>query len=304
MADKGRHIQKGRFSKARPQKKATRMKTTTHKVTSSSAKRARSVIVKKQHIAHSSKAKGAKPQQKQNTRQNARAKNRMAQHSKKPERVVQKPETQKATAAKDAVAAYVEAASAVINNIEGNEVVSSYLKKNVSRRAIEVMHLLGEPKTDEDIAMHLDMKINAVRRILNIMQGYGITNYNISKNVDGWLSFAWYINVNKIGQFFDYVKNMSVASDVVKDNCNDYYICNKCYSDNKLIFTFDAAYEAGFRCSCNNMLTRVGREEAEKLARGPSESLEAKPAVGELAAGNFTEAQTKQTQAYKARRHQ
>ena len=90
----------------------------------------------------------------------------------------------------DAAAEYSKAASVIINNLGSDEIVSSYLRKNVSKRAIDVVGLLDSPKTDEDIAARLGLKINAVRRILNIMQGYGITNYNISKNVDGWLSFS------------------------------------------------------------------------------------------------------------------
>ncbi|MCL5262490.1 MAG: hypothetical protein M1390_01470 [Candidatus Marsarchaeota archaeon] len=175
----------------------------------------------------------------------------------------------------DAAEEYSTAASVIINNLGSDEIVSSYLRKNVSKRAIEVVELLDSPKTDEDIAARLGLKINAVRRILNIMQGYGITNYNISKNVDGWLSFAWYINVNKIGQFLDYVKNMTQTSDVVKDNCNDYFICKNCYESNKLIFTFDAAYEAGFRCTCNGMLTRIDRDEADRLVKEANEQISA-----------------------------
>jgi transcription initiation factor IIE alpha subunit len=175
----------------------------------------------------------------------------------------------------DAAVEYSKAANVIINNLGSDEIVSSYLRKNVSKRAMEVVELLDSPKTDEDIAARLGLKINAVRRILNIMQGYGITNYNISKNVDGWLSFAWYINVNKIGQFLDYVKNMTQTSDVVKDNCNDYFICKNCYESNKLIFTFDAAYEAGFRCTCNGMLTRIGREEADRLVKEANEQISA-----------------------------
>ncbi|MCL4411326.1 hypothetical protein M1329_00075 [Candidatus Marsarchaeota archaeon] len=178
----------------------------------------------------------------------------------------------------DSAEMYARAASVIINSLGSNDMVSSYLRKNVSKRAIEVVELLNSPKTDEEIADKLGLKINAVRRILNIMQGYGITNYNISKNVDGWLSFAWYINVNKIGQFLDYVKNMTQTGDVVKDNCNDYFICKNCYDDNKLIFTFDAAYEARFRCTCNGMLTRIDRIEADRLVREANEQISAESA--------------------------
>ncbi|EQD80504.1 Transcription factor TFIIE, alpha subunit, partial [mine drainage metagenome] len=73
-----------------------------------------------------------------------------------------------------------------------NDFAVNYLKKNVNKNALEVLALLQSPNTDEAISMQLDMKVNSVRRILNIMQGYGITNYYVAKNTNGWLSFAWY----------------------------------------------------------------------------------------------------------------
>ena len=161
--------------------------------------------------------------------------------------------------------ATMEKTKEIIESIMQNETIISYLNKNVSKRASEVLCLLENPKTDEQIAEMLDMKINGVRRILNIMQGYGITNYNISKNVDGWLSFSWYINNNKVDQFFDYVKSVSSTENTIKDGCNDYFICNKCYNDSKMIFTFDAAYEANFKCSCNKMMTRISKEDVGGL---------------------------------------
>jgi transcription factor E len=147
--------------------------------------------------------------------------------------------------------------------------ISDYLNKNVSRHASEVIDLLTTPRTDEEIAAALDLKINAVRRILNIMQGYGITNYNVSKNNEGWLSFAWYINTNKVPQFFDYVKNTTSEKATLKDDCNDYFICKSCYDDNKFIFTFDAAYESGFKCNiCSKQLHRIDRGKASELLSG------------------------------------
>ncbi len=161
----------------------------------------------------------------------------------------------------------IERTKGIIDSIMQNESIISYLNKNVSKRASEVLGLLETPKTDEQIAEMLDMKINGVRRILNIMQGYGITNYNISKNVDGWLSFSWYINNNKVDQFFDYVKSVSSTESTIKDDCNDYFICDKCYKDSKMIFTFDAAYEANFKCSCNKLMVRKSKDDITEILK-------------------------------------
>jgi len=141
-----------------------------------------------------------------------------------------------------------------------------YLKKNVSKMAVDVITMLVTPKTDEYIAEELGMKINAIRRILNIMQGYGITNYYISKNTKGWLSFAWYINTSKLPPFLEYVDSMEREKSIVTDTCNDYFVCQGCYSNDRFVFTFDSAFENNFKCNnCGKNLNRMNREEAQLL---------------------------------------
>lgn len=149
----------------------------------------------------------------------------------------------------------------LVNNLSATE----YLRKNVSKTSVEVISMLVTPKTDEYLAEQLGMKINAVRRVLNIMQGYGITNYYVSKNTKGWLSFAWYINTSKLGPFLDHVMELEREKVVVNNNCNDYFICNSCYDTDKLLYTFDAAFESSFKCSCGKSLSRVEKDKAEAL---------------------------------------
>ena len=142
--------------------------------------------------------------------------------------------------AREAAVKNTENVSKIISEIVMDNDISEYLKKNVSKKAIEIIELLSTPRTDEYITDALEIKINAVRRILNILQGYGITNYNISKNVDGWLSFEWYINAGKAAQFLEFVKNEAGMKNKIDDSCNDYFVCDNCYADNRLIFTFSA----------------------------------------------------------------
>ncbi|MDE1832823.1 MAG: hypothetical protein KGH58_00185 [Candidatus Micrarchaeota archaeon] len=163
-----------------------------------------------------------------------------------------------------------------VENLVANENAIEYLKKNVSKRSVEVLDMLITPKTDEYMAEKLEMKINAIRRILNIMQGYGITNYYISKNTNGWLSFSWYINTSKLQPFLDYINNMERDSAVVNENCNDYFICNDCYKTDKLIFTFDAAYENSFKCNCGNSLERMDSNEVAGMLNKRAASAEEK----------------------------
>jgi transcription initiation factor IIE alpha subunit len=152
-----------------------------------------------------------------------------------------------------------------IDKLLSNEKAVEYLKRNVSKAAIDVVCTLVTPKTDEQLVEQLGMKINAIRRILNIMQGYGITNYYISKNTKGWLSFAWYINTGKLRPFLDYVANTESEKTITNSNCNDYFLCDNCYKTDKLLYTFDAAFESSFRCPCGKSLARMDKEEAETI---------------------------------------
>ncbi len=160
----------------------------------------------------------------------------------------------------------VEDSRKVLNIISSNSVAVNYITKNISKRVMEVLNLLETPTSDEEIAQTLDMKINAVRRILNIAQEYGITNYYVTKNTNGWLSFAWYINANKLPYFLDYINSNNKVKSVINDECNDYFVCKTCYEKDKVVFTFDAAFENGFKCNiCKSDFVRMDREEARKL---------------------------------------
>ena len=141
-----------------------------------------------------------------------------------------------------------------------------YLKRNVSKRSVDVVNMLISPKTDEYLAEELDMKINAIRRILNRMQDYGITNYYVSKNTNGWLSFSWYINTNKLEPFLEYISSIENDKNMIQEDCNDYFMCSDCYSNDRFVYTFDAAFEANFKCvNCKSNLERVGKEEVSRL---------------------------------------
>jgi transcription initiation factor IIE alpha subunit len=146
-----------------------------------------------------------------------------------------------------------------------NNNVNEYLKRNVSKTAIDILTMLSTPRTDEYLAEQLGLKINAIRRILNIMQGYGITNYYVSKNTKGWLSFAWYINTTKLTPFNDFVNSAERENAVINTNCNDYFVCNECYKSDNLVYTFDAAFESKFKCNCGKNLARMDRTEAETM---------------------------------------
>ena len=158
-----------------------------------------------------------------------------------------------------------EEVGASLNSLFQNDMAMSFLKKNISKWSPEVLKMLTSPKTDEYLAEKLGMKINAIRRILNLLHGHGLTNYYVSKNTGGWLSFAWYINTSKVEPFFDYINNMANEKTVVTSDCNDYFMCNNCYPKENVIFTFDSAFESSFKCTCGQKLSRMSRLDVENI---------------------------------------
>jgi transcription initiation factor TFIIE subunit alpha len=160
-----------------------------------------------------------------------------------------------------------------ISMIKNNSDATEYLKKNVSNLTLEVLSMLSEPMIDDKIAESLNIKINAVRRILNILQNYGITNYYIAKNANGWLSFAWYINADKVPGFIESITTHENKKVEIDESCNDYFICSDCYKNTRMIYPFDVAYENAFKCNiCNSKLTQIDRSEVENMMNSEIES--------------------------------
>ena len=190
---------------------------------------------------------------------------------------MKKPEKVRKGKVNISIPAQVDAKKA-IEDLLINEKAVDYLKRNVSKRAVEVINMLDAPETDEGIAETLGMKINAIRRILNIMHGYGITNYYVSKNVNGWLSFSWYVNANKVPAFLEYIGSIDSGRAVADENCNDYFVCNDCYKNDKFIYTFDAAFEAGFKCNCGTSLERRDKQQVEVLLAEKNDDVEQRQA--------------------------
>ncbi len=162
--------------------------------------------------------------------------------------------------------AYEVAAKAVISSMVADQQFKEYVERVVENdRTVDIISKLNKPRSDEDIAKMLDMKINAVRTVLNKLQGMGITNYSVSNNKKGWLSFSWELDAKKATDFVGLIENKKLGTDVVTEQCNDYFICEKCYKENKLILTFDAAYESSFRCVCDKRLSQLSKAEVARI---------------------------------------
>jgi len=155
----------------------------------------------------------------------------------------------------------------IIKEILMNNSVVEFLTKNVGKYAIEVMKRLSVPKTDDALAEELGVKVNEVRRVLNTLGGFGVTRYNTHKDSKGWLTFSWYIDHEKLKeleQTAQEAQKVNVPS--LPEDCDDFFICEKCYPTNKIVLPFDAAFEKSFKCpECGRSLKRLSKEEVKEL---------------------------------------
>ncbi|MEM3272780.1 MAG: hypothetical protein QXZ38_02875 [Candidatus Micrarchaeaceae archaeon] len=151
---------------------------------------------------------------------------------------------------------------------------SNYVVKNSGKKSIDVIKALVTPQTDEDIAAKSGIKINEVRRILNDFNKFGFARYNTHKDGKGWLTFVWYVDGDKLNEFTNTIHAPTEELGFkLQEMCDDFFICEKCYKEQKTILPFDAAAEANFRCDvCGKMLTRISRESAERLISASRES--------------------------------
>lgn len=153
-----------------------------------------------------------------------------------------------------------------VNTLLKNELLVGFLVKNIGRHAIDIIKSLNLPKTDDKLAGDLDIKVNEVRRVLNVMDGYGITRYDTHKNTKGWLTFNWYVDTSKLNELNEKLAAQGTENDFkLQDDCNDFFFCEKCYGAQKIILPFDTALERSFKCDCGTSLKRLSKEEAAHL---------------------------------------
>jgi transcription initiation factor IIE alpha subunit len=163
----------------------------------------------------------------------------------------------------------------IINNSfspEVKEAVQSrifleYLSKNIGRGAVDIVGALeSQAQTDDKLAGKLGIKVNEVRRILNLLNNHSITKYDVSKDNKGWLTFNWYIDNEKLLCFTQVLKEKETEEKTfLPDNCNDFFFCEVCFEEQKLVLPFDTAFEANFKCECGKELKILNREEAKKM---------------------------------------
>lgn len=155
-----------------------------------------------------------------------------------------------------------------VENAISDPAFTTYMVKNVGSTSIDILRLLTKSaQTDEGLAAKLGIKINDVRRMLNMMNGYSFLRYDTNKDNKGWLIFKWHIDKEKLYEFEQGV-NKSILGSAQNPNCNDFFFCNGCYGENKVVVPFDAAFETGFRCvDCGKSLNMLDKSSAESILK-------------------------------------
>lgn len=150
-----------------------------------------------------------------------------------------------------------------------NKAFKLHITNTVGPIAPDILReLIKSPKTDEDIATQLNTKVNDIRRSLNLMNGYSIVKYDVNKDSKGWLIFKWRLNNEKLEDYINKVEldMRAVEQPNLPGNCNDFFICKKCYVTQKIVLPFDSAFESGFNCgSCGKPYVILNKEETIAL---------------------------------------
>ncbi len=149
-----------------------------------------------------------------------------------------------------------------------NATLLSTVSANVGSGSVDILKTLVEgPRTDESIAEKLNVKVNDVRRMLNVMNSYSIVRYDVNKDNKGWLIFTWRIDPEKLTEYVTSINKEAVVADaMLPGNCNDFFICKVCYTKEKTVLPFDSAFESDFSCgNCGKPFALLSREETVAL---------------------------------------
>ncbi|MEM0200806.1 MAG: hypothetical protein QXD23_00150 [Candidatus Micrarchaeaceae archaeon] len=148
-----------------------------------------------------------------------------------------------------------------------NNSLKEYISKNVGSGANGILSLLvEEPNVDEKIADVLKLKLNETRRMLNLLNNYGLVKYNINKDSNGWLTFVWYMDYESLDLFSKKIYEITDTKiQILPQDCNDFFICKTCSKSRTMVVSFETAFDGKFKCVCGNQLTMIEREKAEEL---------------------------------------
>lgn len=144
-----------------------------------------------------------------------------------------------------------------------------YIAKNVGSQANDVLKELAKgPRKDEALAEKVAIRLNEVRRVLNLLNKHGIVRYDVKRDGSGWLTFEWHVDYSSFTDFYKTLNQKAeVSASALPEGCNDFFVCGGCSKMQGLIYPFDVAYDKSFKCSCGKSLNAITRTEAEEYVR-------------------------------------
>ncbi|QGA54932.1 transcription factor [Sulfolobus sp. E5-1-F] len=134
---------------------------------------------------------------------------------------------------------------------------------------IDVLRVLlekGTEMTDEEIANQLNIKVNDVRKKLNLLEEQGFVSYRKTRDKDsGWFIYYWRPNIDQINEILLNRKRLildKLKSRLEYEKNNTFFICPQ---DNSR-YSFEEAFENEFKClKCGSQLTYYDTEKIKSF---------------------------------------
>ena len=158
---------------------------------------------------------------------------------------------------------------AFVETALGDNVFIDYISKNVGSHANGLLkRLLEGPQKDEALAEKAEIKLNEVRRALNLLNRYGMVRYDVKRDITGWLTFEWHVDYVAFSDFYKSLnKKTETKTSQLPEGCNDFFVCFVCSKQQGFVYPFDIAYDKSFKCNCGKSLEAITRKDAEEFVR-------------------------------------
>lgn len=127
--------------------------------------------------------------------------------------------------------------------------IKNFLEESVGEEGIKIIQKLGKKEhTDEQLAEHLDIRVNVVRRILYKLYEYRLASYTRTRDKEiGWYTYTWRLDLSRVSEV---VKNRKekVLDDLTRkleyEKDNIFFECK----NDRLRIPYGIATERNFRC--------------------------------------------------------
>lgn len=129
-----------------------------------------------------------------------------------------------------------------------------FVKQVSGDNGLRIVNSIGDGATDEKIEKETKLKLSEIRAALNVLQNYGVVEYNREKNMSsGWFTYTWRINASRALQN-KLTKTRNEYAALRKESAEDGAVVYKCPGGCERLL-FDRAVDANFQCpKCSKKL--------------------------------------------------